>query len=112
MKKVYYDESIKTWILTEISDIYLFKFLDKKTNQITDGILSWKKSIKNSDFGIAEEDRLYGLDLDNEEVLFVGTYKEGKFLLRATEKYLLDLIENEKGIVFLGEKIESSSFNI
>ena len=103
MKKVYNNGTPNKWFLTEISDIYLFKYLDKKTNQEKDGILSWKKSIKNSEHGINEEDRLYGIDIDDEEVLFVESYKEGRFILQPKQDFILDLIENEKGIIFIGD---------
>ena len=104
MKKVYFEVASKSWILDDIDEMYSFKYIDIMTNEEKTGILTWVKGIDNVETGIGEEDRLYGVELFDEEYLFVETYKEGKFYLYAKDNMRLDRLCRDHNVVFVGEK--------
>ena len=103
MKKVYFEVASKSWILDDIDEMYSFKYIDIMTNEEKTGILTWVKGIDNVETGIGEEDRLYGVELHNEEYQFVETYKEGKFYLYAKDNMHLERLVRDHNIVFVGE---------
>ena len=103
MKKVYFEVSSKSWVLDDLDEIYSFKYIDIMTNEERNGILTWLKRNDHSEIGIGEEDRLYGVELFDEEYLFVETYKEGKFYLYAKDNTHLERLVRDHNAVFVGE---------
>lgn len=103
MKKVYFDVNEKCWVLDDLDDIYSFKYIDIMTNEESTGILTWLKVNDHNEIGIGEEDRLYGVELHDEEYQFVETYKEGKFYLYAKDNMHLERLVRDHNIVFVGE---------
>lgn len=103
MKKVYFDVDKKCWVLDDLDDIYLFKYIDIMTNEESTGILTWVKINDHAEIGIGEEDRLYGVELNGEEYQFVETYEEGKFYLYAKDNMHLERLVRDHNIVFVGE---------
>jgi hypothetical protein len=104
MKKVYFEVESKSWVLDDLDEIYSFKYIDIMTNEERNGILTWLKRNDHSEIGIGEEDRLYGVELFDEEYLFVETYKEGKFYLYAKDNMHLERLCRDHNVVFVGEK--------
>jgi len=103
MKKVYFEVDSKKWILDELEDMYIFKYIDIMTNEEGNGILTWLKRNDHTEIGIGKEDRLYGVELHGEEYLFVETYKEGKFYLYKKDNLHLERLVRDHNIVFVGE---------
>lgn len=103
MKKVYFDVNEKCWVLDDLDDIYSFKYIDIMTNEESTGILTWLKVNDHNEIGIGEDDRLYGVELHDEEYQFVETYKEGKFYLCAKDNMHLERLVRDHNIVFVGE---------
>ena len=103
MKKVYFEVASKSWLIDDLDEIYSFKYIDIMTNEENTGILTWLKGIDHTEVGIGEEDRLYGVELFDEEYLFVETYKEGKFYLYAKDNIHLERLVRDHNITFVGE---------
>jgi hypothetical protein len=103
MKKVYFDVSEESWVLDDLDDIYSFKYIDIMTNEESTGILTWLKVNDHTEIGIEEDDRLYGVELNGEEYLFIETYEEGKFYLYAKDNMHLERLVRDHNIVFVGE---------
>ena len=103
MKKVYFDVSEKCWVLDDLDEMYSFKYIDIMTNEEKTGILTWLKGVDYEENGIEEDDRLYGVELNGEEYLFVETYEEGKFYLYAKDNMHLERLVRDHNIVFVGE---------
>ena len=103
MKKVYFDVTEKCWVLDDLDDMYSFKYIDIMTNDESTGILTWLKVNDHTEIGIGEEDRLYGVELHDEEYLFVEKYKEGIFYLYAKDNTHLERLVRDHNIVFVGE---------
>ena len=103
MKKVYFDVTKKSWVLDDLDDMYSFKYIDIMTNEESTGILTWLKVNDHNEIGIGEEDRLYGVELYDEEYQFVETYKEGKFYLYAKDNMHLERLCRNHNITFIGE---------
>ena len=106
MKKVFFDKEKKSWVLNELDDMYSFKYINIMTNEENNSILTWIKCTNHSEIGIAEDDRLYGVDLNGEEYLFVETYKEGQYYLYAKDNMQLERLVRDYNFVFVGETID------
>jgi len=120
MNKVYFDKNFYgCWVVSDLDDIYTFKYINIKTNEEFNGILSWKKSVNNEDYGLDDNCRLYSLDLFDDEYLFSVYYssdnkkysieKEKGFLIHSIDKDKLESLLNEKDIIFVGETLEDVS---
>lgn len=106
MNKVYFDKNFYgCWVVSDLDDIYTFKYINIKTNDEFNGILSWKKSINNEDYGLDDNCRLYSLDLFDDEYLFYSEYTEKGFLIHSIDKYKLELLLNEKDVIFVGSEL-------
>ena len=103
MKKVYFEVDSKSWVLDDLDEIYSFKCVDVVANEEKAGRLTWLKRNDHAEIGIGEEDRLYGVELFEEEYLFVETYKEGKFYLYAKDNMHLERLCRDHNAVFVGE---------
>lgn len=103
MKKVYFDVSEESWVLDDLDEMYSFKYIDIMTNEESTGILTWIKGVDHVESGIGEDDRLYGVELNGEEYLFIETYEEGKFYLYAKDNMHLERLVRDHNIVFVGE---------
>lgn len=103
MKKVYFDVSEECWVLDDLDEMYSFKYIDIMTNEEKTGILTWLKGVDHEENGIGEDDRLYGVELNGEEYLFVETYEEGKFYLYTKDNMHLERLVRDHNIVFVGE---------
>ena len=103
MKKVYFDVSEECWVLDDLDEMYSFTYIDIMTNEENTGILTWHKGVNHEENGIGEDDRLYGVELNGEEYLFVETYEEGKFYLYTKDNMHLERLVRDHNIVFVGE---------
>ena len=101
MEKVY--QYGNSWSVNDLTDLYSFKCVNILTNEETKAILSWKKGIDCSELGISEEGRIYSVELNGEEILFVGEYKDGRFSLRAHDGFHIERILRDTNIAFVGE---------
>ena len=110
MNKVYFDKNFYgCWIVSDLDDIYTFKYINIKTNEEFNGILSWKKSVNNEDYALDDNCRLYSVDLLDDEYLFYIKYVNDKFLVNSIDKDKLESLLNEKDIIFVGETLEDVS---
>jgi len=110
MNKVYFDKDFYgCWVVKELDDFYTFKYINRKTNEEFNGILSWKKSVNNEDYGLDDNCRLYSLDLMDDEFLFYGKYSNDRFFIYSIDKDKLESLLNEKDIIFVGETLEDVS---
>ena len=105
MKKVFFDKEKKSWVLNELDDMYSFKYINIMTKEENNSILTWLKRNNHSEIGIGEDDRLYGVDLNGEEYLFVETYKDGQYYLYAKDNMQLERLVRDYNFVFVGETI-------
>jgi len=106
MNKVYFDkEFYGCWVVKELDDIYTFKYINIKTNEEFNGILTWKKSVNNEDYGLDDNCRLYSLDLMDEEFLFYGKYINDRFFIYSIDKDKLEKLFTEKDIAFVGSEL-------
>lgn len=116
MNKVYFDKNFYgCWVVSDLDDIYTFKYINIKTNEEFNGILSWKKSVNNEDYGLDDNCRLYSLDLFDDEYLFSVYYssdnkkynieKEKGFLIHSIDKDKLETLFKEKDIIFVGSEL-------
>ena len=103
MKKVYFDVSEESWVLDDLDEMYSFKYIDIRTYEEKNGILTWIKGVDHVESGIEEDDRLYGVELNGEEYLFIETYEEGKFYLYAKDNMHLERLVRDHNMVFVGE---------
>jgi hypothetical protein len=110
MNKVYFDKNFYgCWVVKELDDIYSFRYINKKTNEEFYEILSWKKSIKNEDYGLDDNSRLYSLDFLGEEFLFYGKYSNDRFFINSIDKDKLETLFKEKDIEFIGSELVDGS---
>ena len=102
MNKVYFDKELYgCWVVSDLDDVYTFKYINKKTNEEFNGILTWKKSINNEDYALDDNCRLYSVDLLDDEYLFYIKYVNDKFLVNSIDKDKLEVLFKEKDIAFV-----------
>lgn len=103
MEKVYFDpDFFGSWVVNDLSDMYSFKYVEGDEEKT--GVLTW---IKGEHVGLKEDDRIFGVVIDDEEFLFVLRYESsfGKFILNSKNPLDLDRLLRNRKIFFVGEKI-------
>lgn len=103
--KVYFGKDHYVWWVDETTDYYYFKAINIMTNEETEYILSWTRSLD-----LEEEDgviRIYDVEIgvgeDTKKYYFNFYYEQGKYKVCAKDPMELDKLLRETNISFVGE---------
>jgi hypothetical protein len=107
MNKVYFNKDWHgCWWLKELTDIYIFKAVNFKTNEEVETILTWTRNIDLSEYN-NNVVRVYDVEIDNEKFFFLVSPEKGGYLLESKDKLVLDKLLNDKNIFFTGEILKN-----
>lgn len=107
-QKVYFSkEHYGSWWVNELTDYYLFKTLNVKTNEIKNVILSWTRGTD-----INEEGKI--VRVYDAEFIFEGSktpvkyyfnfyYEDNRYRVESTDPLRLDMLLRDTDILFVGE---------
>jgi hypothetical protein len=103
MARVYFNKEKNYWFVNELTDYYLFKAVDYKTNQESEHILSWSRNFDNLPEKV---DRAYDVEIDGQKYYFLFEYNDKEWIVISKDKYELERLLRDKDLFFVGDSIE------